>query len=143
MALSNYTGTGATATAFTGLATVGNWEIQTNSGYGESVDVLPGTHLGTTTFREMVPGYLRTPDQITFSVFWNWAEAFPAVGTVGTLTFDMPDILPSQTTQGNITGSGFMVSAQTGQFVDTDRSTGTLIWQYDGKVTEPTYTATS
>ncbi len=143
MALSNYTGTGANITAFSGITTIGNWEVFSNSGYGETVDVLPGTHLASTNFREFVPGYLRTPDQLTFGVFWNWAEDFPAVGTVGTLTFNMPDILPSQTAAGSVTGTGFLVQAQTGPLVDTDRSTGTFIWQYDGKVTEPTYNKTT
>lgn len=136
----NHTGLGTALVTLAGVTTVGNWEVTGISGLAESVAVLEATHLGSSGFMEKVPGPLKEPAQITISVYWNWGEALPAVGTAGDLDFTFPTGVSGLSTPGNYDGSGFLVSVSVGDLVaGTEKTAGTMVWQYDG-VTGPTYT---
>lgn len=107
----------------------------------ETVAALDATYMGTTGYREMIQGDLKTPGQITLDADFNPSLASP-LGTAaqtGTLTLPIP---PGGSAGATIVGTGFFISVNDADIQLEDKMGATHIWQFDG-FTGPTLTAAS
>lgn len=100
------------------------------------------THLGSTTYREFIPGDLSNPGQVEMT-FWFDPDAQPPIGgAVETLTITWP--LPTGgITAATLAGTGFTTSwSADASGGDESAMSGEMTFQFDGG-TGPTWTAST
>ena len=131
------TGHGATAT----FATSGFSLNITSIDLGEqTIEDVEKTHLGTSGFREFMPGDLKTPNEVTMPFQWDTSAAEVAISEVETVTITFP--IPAAGTAATLAGTAYIKRNKFPNLQTDTIQDGELIVQFDG-VTGPTYTAFS
>ena len=136
------TGLGASVSTWSGGGTVANWRFTSIGGMSQSVEVLDDTALDSSGFMEMCPSGLKSCEPLELECYWEFDEALPTIGDVGTIVIDFPlqedDTSPART----LNGSGFISSISTPTLTPNGTTVGTITVQFDGK-TGPTWTKTT
>ena len=133
LTLALYNGTTAITTALS-VISISPGKITT-----KPIDV---TVLGTTGFREMIPGDLAEIGESSANFKWLTNASIPTTGTAtGTCTLTFP-LRGSETTAATMTGTGFITGLQPPVMENGKLQEGTINWQWDGD-TGPSFTASA
>ena len=135
------TGLGASVSTWSGGGTVANWRFTSIGGMSQSVEVLDDTALDSTGHQEYCPSGLKSVEPLELECYWEFDEALPTVGTVGSFIILFP-LQEDDTTQGGISGTGYISSVSTPTLTPNGTTVGTITVQFDGK-TGPTWTKTT
>ena len=134
-------GTGATLTLATTTTT--NWLMASADLGTSAIPAVDDSHLGTTNFRTKLPGDLEEPGTFTFVIQVNSTIAAPITGVVELCTITAPIHTSGNTTNATWTATGFIMSVQRTVYEVDGLQVYTIIFQCDGKSTEPTFTVES
>ena len=136
--------TGLTATAvFTTSGAVGQATRRIGP-MENSVEDIDMSHLGTTVFKEYLPGDLVEPGEVEveleFDINALAGNNMPVPGTADTLTVDYP-IEPgsSNSTNATLSGTGYFKSRTTPELAVGQLMTSTVVFKFDG-LTGPAFT---
>ena len=133
------TGHGATLTLSTNS---GSYKIRRIVGYRENLPVVDISYLGTTGYRDVMPGDLVAIDAFDVDVLFEAVTGLPATGTVETATITYPLQSSGATTAANSAGTAFITSRKWPDLQTNNEMVGTISIQFDG-ATGPTFTAAS
>lgn len=129
------TGCGATITFGTSTFTHNAIEIGGFTQERESVDI---AHLGTTTYRDVMPGCLVTPGEFTVQFQYDPDVQPPITAAPETITLTYP--IPSGKSAGaTVAGTGFVKSWKSPDITIDGLMVGEYTVQWTG-VTGPTFT---
>ena len=111
-------------------------------GLEETLEALQDSDLSTTNFHTMCPADLKEISPVTAAIRWAQGNVVPMTGAVGliTLSYQLED---GESTPAALTGTGFITGRTSPSLANNEIAEGSLTFQLDGKVTEPTYTAGS
>ena len=129
-------GTGATIAFATSSIAVN----MTSLSLGEhTIPIVDTTHLGSTGFRTMMGGDLKTPGEVTCEFIWD-NEAGPAVtATAETVTITFPTAVANTTSAATYIGTGIVSTVVYPTLGIDELQTGSLTVTWNGG-TGPTYT---
>lgn len=133
------TGHGATL-ALSGTDTV-NGNVVSITGHEETIESIEDTHLGTTDYKTYVPGDLKEPGELQFTILFNKANDALTLGSTaasGNLTLTMP-LATGESTNATIVGSGFLTRTKFPDHVTDELLQAEYTFKFDG-VTGPTWT---
>lgn len=130
------TGHGATLTLSTSALSF-NW---TSIDLGEeTIDDIATSHLGSTGYKEYVPGDLKEGGSITIPFQFDNEAALPGLGTVETATVTFP-LASGQTTAATLAGTGYLKRLKRPNLQTDTLQDGELVFMWDGG-TGPAFTA--
>lgn len=135
MTLSFNTGSGASL-SFSG--SIGS--VVSISGPEQEVDDIEVSHLGTTGFKEYIPGELKEGGEVEVELLFI-GEALPALRSINTLTLTYP-ALPSGGTGATLTGTAYVKAVSYPEMSSGDILQASVTFKFDGD-TDPVFTAAS
>lgn len=133
------TGHGATLTL---SSNNGSYKIRRIVGFRENLPVVDISYLGSTGFRDKMPGDLVEVDAFEVDVLFEAVTGLPPTGTVETATITYPLQSSGATTAANTAGTAFINSRKWPDLQTNNEMVGTISIQFDG-LTGPTFTAAS
>lgn len=133
MAINVATGNGATVT-FSGFA--GN--VTTIGGAEMEVEAIETSHLGSTGFREYIPGTLKEGGEL--EVEFIFTGTMPTLGDVQTLTVSYPQTNSASSSGATLAGSAFVQNVSYPEATNGEALAGTINFKFDGD-TDPVFTA--
>lgn len=107
----------------------------------ETLEKLADDDLGTSTYKTYVPNDLKEPGEITGRLYFD-AEATPPTmnGTAVTATLTYPQ-KAGGSTRATLVGTGFFTRWKRPMAVNGQLMVTEITFAFDGKTTDPTFTA--
>lgn len=110
-------------------------------GLEETIEALQDSTLATTNTHTYCPADLSEISPMSAAIRWE-QDDIPPLGTVEliTLTYQLES---GEGTAATLVGSGFITGRRSPDLANNEIAEGTVTFMFDGKATEPTYTAGS
>ena len=133
MAINVATGNGATLT-FSGFT--GN--VTTISGAEMEIEAIETSHLGTTGYREYIPGSLKEGGEL--EVEFIFTGDMIDLGDSGTVTVTYPKTTSGSTSGATLSGSAFVQNLSYPEATNGEALAASVTFKFDGD-TDPTFSA--
>ncbi|MCH2362639.1 MAG: hypothetical protein MK329_16430 [Pirellulales bacterium] len=133
MAINVATGNGATLT-FSGFT--GN--VTTISGAEMEIEAIETSHLGTTGYREYIPGSLKEGGEL--EVEFIFTGDMVDLGDAGTVTVTYPKTNSGSSSGATLSGSAFVQNLSYPEATNGEALAASVTFKFDGD-TDPTFSA--
>lgn len=133
MAINVATGNGATVT-FTGF----NGNVTTIGGAEMEIEAIETSHLGSTGFREYIPGSLKEGGEL--EVEFIFTGTMPDLGDTDTLTVAYPKTNSGSTSGATLSGTAFVQNISYPEATNGEALAATINFKFNGD-TDPVFSA--